>query len=191
MSITKIFAENLADALCFNRSLYSDPYRVLPSTKVFMVVHMPAVLDRELAPFNKFRVTLVPESEFASTTLSETINDPHFCVHTSVVSTVYPESRPLQNIFGESLSSSLCDKPTLDRLASVVAKMWEQGPKWGEHDAKPWQDAIKVVDITGVVLHASLMEKENEYFVGLFKESMIKTLWDINNNSLKRRKLDV
>lgn len=175
--LINLFGEEVTDALCFNSKMYCDPYRVAPGTQVFMVVHMPDVLDRELAPFNTFRVALVPSSEFATTRLGASIQDSHFVMNTAVVSTQYTENTPLQNIYGANLGSAPCDKSTAEVVAGVAAKMWAKGPEWGQHDAKPWEDAFNVVDVAGVVLYASLTNATNEYFVGLIKETMTKCMW--------------
>lgn len=175
--LINLFAEEVADALCFDSKMYCDPYSVAPGTQVFMVVHMPDVLDHELAPFNTFRVALVPSSEFATTRLGASIQDLHSVMNTVVVSTQYTESMPLQTIYGANLGSAPCDKSTAEVVAGVAAKMWAKGPAWGPHDVKPWEDAFNVVDVAGVVLYASRCDARNDYFVGLIKETMTKCMW--------------
>lgn len=173
-----MFGDNLCDALCYNDVLFCDPYTVSPDAEVFIVIHMPNVLDPKLAPFNKYRVAFVPTTKFSSTTLGETVKDNHFVMNTVVVSTHYTETTPIQNIYGKSYGSAPCSKEIAECMALVTGHMWRE-----KHGNK-WRDVLNVVDVVGVVLYTSLTEPSNQYFIDLIKEMMTVSLWDAHTRAL-------
>lgn len=169
--LSQTFATKLCDALCYSPTIFCDPYTVPPGTEVFIVIHMPTVLDRAFAPFHKHRVAFIPTTQFATTALRDIISNEHFVMKTAVVNTEY-QNAPIQNIFGQSFVG-FCSKDIADRTTAETKKMWMHN----ETPGPTWQETMNNVHVAGVLLYASLVDSKNDYFIGLVKEMMTVSLW--------------